>query len=348
MLFGIPALLVVGASWCLVGVVYGRAPKEGIDTKLVQLCSALVSVTCSITIALFFVRPDFDACPKNVMYLALASYFFSGIFNYAGVQAMAEGMKYGPNGAVWGIMQSALVFPFLVGIFFFGEPLTIFRGSGLICLVVALIFFAKAKNAKAGTNENYSPKWRYFALLSLAVISIQQNLSTIPSYFEEARNVSPVLRAMAGVAGSLIASAVRLGIVGYKDGDELKKVFSGLKNWHLYLYVFGMQFFSLIFAYTLFYPGMDAMGKAGAASICYPMMVGSCIVSFTLYAVFGLKEKLTWTQGVALIFCAIGLAGLCFPKEFGEFFLTGPVKTFANEVGGAIGAKLSALYYSVF
>ena len=50
--------------------------------------------------------------------------------------------------------------------------------------------------------------------------------------------------------------------------------------------------------------------------VCYPLMVGSCIVSFSLYSIFGLKEKATKVQIAALVLCMIGLAGLCFPKDW--------------------------------
>ena len=74
-----------------------------------------------------------------------------------------------------------------------------------------------------------------------------------------------------------------------------------------------MQFFSLIFAYTLLYPGLDAMGKAGAGAVSYPLMVGSCIVSFSLYSALRLKERISPAQLAALVLCLGGLAGLCFP-----------------------------------
>ena len=95
-----------------------------------------------------------------------------------------------------------------------------------------------------------------------------------------------------------------------------KKIFTGWKNKWLYIYTFGQQFYGLFFAYLLFYPGMDAMAEANAGAICYPLMVGSCIVSFSIFAIFGLKEKATRAQLTALLLCLLGLTGLCIPPEF--------------------------------
>ena len=51
MLFAICALLTVGASWCLVGVIYGDAPKRGIDVSFIQLMGTVVSVIAGLIIA---------------------------------------------------------------------------------------------------------------------------------------------------------------------------------------------------------------------------------------------------------------------------------------------------------
>ena len=84
-------------------------------------------------------------------------------------------------------------------------------------------------------------------------------------------------------------------------------------SWHLWKYVFALQFFSLLFAYTLQFPGMDIMAKAGLGGMCYPAMVGSCIVSFTLSSVFILKEKVRKIQLAALVLCILGLVLICLP-----------------------------------
>jgi len=49
------------------------------------------------------------------------------------------------------------------------------------------------------------------------------------------------------------------------------------------------------------------MGRNGLGMLCYPMMVGSCIVSFTLISIFYLKEKIKAVQIAALILCIGGL-----------------------------------------
>ena len=48
--FGIIAMVVVGSSWCLVGLVMGDAPKKGIEPSLVQLGGGIFSVCFSLLI----------------------------------------------------------------------------------------------------------------------------------------------------------------------------------------------------------------------------------------------------------------------------------------------------------
>ena len=198
---------------------------------------------------------------------------------------MAAGMKRGPNGAVWGIMQSALIFPFIMGILFFAQPLTWPSFFGIIFLAVALIFFSMAKNSGTPT-ENAGQSWRFYALLSFTMIAIQQSLFTIPSYMEEGRNISSIVRALATASGCFLGVFLTFAYEAWRNYKEWLGMFSCLKKPRFYLYTLGLQFFSLIFAYTLLYPGVDIMAELDAGSVSYPLMVGSCIVSFSLYSIW--------------------------------------------------------------
>ena len=198
---------------------------------------------------------------------------------------MAEGMKYGPNGAVWGIMQSALIFPFIVGVLCFAQPLTYPSFAGIILLTVALVFFALAKNGESQVTD-IKQSWRFYALLSFTMIAIQQSLFTIPSYMEEGREISSIVRALSSSSGTFLGVFITFAYDGIRNTEKWLESFTSLKKPLFYIYVFGLQFFSLIFAYTLLYPGVDIMAENGAGSVSYPLMVGSCIVSFSLYTIW--------------------------------------------------------------
>ena len=90
----------------------------------------------------------------------------------------------------------------------------------------------------------------------------------------------------------------------------MRQLWENARNPVLWKYVLAMQFFSLLFSWTLFYPGLFAMGKHGMGMACFPMMVGSCILFFTLAGIFLLKEKVRPLQVVALAMCLTGLVCL--------------------------------------
>lgn len=305
--FGIMAMVIVGSSWCLIGLVMGDAPKRGIEPSLVQLFGYSFSAFVSITVMI--ATGGIPQCSARVLLLTCGAYAVSGLMNFFMLQIMAYAMQRGPNGIIWAIIQSALIFPFLGGVVFFGVELTAFRLAGILFLLAALVLFGLTKENAGGEKKG---GWRGPAFICLAICAVQQNLTTAPSYFEEARAVNSVVRSLSMVAGGL-AGAFFYNL--YRMNPERRAQFrSNIRNMILWRYVGALQFFNLIFAYTLFYPGMNVMADAGLGGMCYPMMVGSCIISFTLSSVWLLKERIRPLQLAALAICVSGLVFLCIPK----------------------------------
>ncbi len=313
MLFGVCALLAVGASWCVVGIVFEDAPKRNVQTGLLQFVNSALSITVSGMIACMFLNLS-DSGSLPLILLTCGTYALSGMFNFMALQAMGIGMKCGPAGIVWAIMQSALIFPFLCGIFLFGQVLTIPGLAGFLLLCSALIFFARSKNQGEQKKQKTDGPWLFYAFLAFSIIAVQQCLATLPSYFPEARTVSPVLRSFGMSGGVFLAASGNILIQHFRRTKKMPEFFSGLRNPWVYLYSIAMQCFFLFFAYLFLYPGLDAMANEGAGSLSYPLMVGSCIASFSIYSLIRLKEKLMGIQIAALALCLSGLAGLCFPN----------------------------------
>ena len=309
LVFTIAGLIVVGMSWCLVGVILGRAPKDGFDTGLVLFTGSIFSVLCSTVIA--FCSGVASNAPLRVTLITLAVYLAQGVLNFFGMQSMAQGMRRGPNGVVWGITQSALVFPFTIGIVVFGTEPTVWRLSGIACLLVGLVFYAMTQGGRPESAKSLKGSWRFFAFLAFSFIAVQQTLVTTPSYFPEARQVSSILRTLAAGCGGLVGYSLLFGLRIRREGKEATKVFENYRHPRFWVYIVSLQFFGLLFAYTLLYPGMDKMAAAGAGAVSYPLMVASCIIAFTVYSFTVLKEKPTTRQILALVFCLLGLGCMC-------------------------------------
>lgn len=59
------------------------------------------------------------------------------------------------------------------------------------------------------------------------------------------------------------------------------------------------------------YPGMDTLARCGVGSLSYPLLVGSCLVGFSLYSIFILREKNSYIQYTALGCCLAGIILIC-------------------------------------
>ncbi|MBQ4329158.1 MAG: hypothetical protein IJC27_05480 [Lentisphaeria bacterium] len=302
--FGIMSMIIVGSSGCLIGFIMGDAPKRGIEPSIVQLLGFLCA--CIFSIPAMIITDGVPQCSWQITAFTCGVIGIGGFMNFFMLQIMSYAMQKGPNGVIWAVIQSALVFPFIGGIVFFDVQLTWARGFGIVCLLAALVLFAMTKD-----NANSRGGWKIPALICLLITAIQQNLTTMPSYFQEARAVGSIVRTLAASVGGL--SAALIYDLVKMDKARWQKLCSNMKNPVLWRYTVALQLFNLIFAYTLFYPGMNAMADAGLGGMSYPMMVGSCIVSFSITAVLLLKEKFTMFQFGALIICISGLVLICIP-----------------------------------
>ncbi len=299
MFFGIVALILVGLSWTVVGMVMGLAPKKGVDAAAVNFFGACVSITAGLIMAAFTEMPDISF---QTAFWSTAAYIGTGFINCIMLSLMAYSMQRGPNGVIWTAIQSAMIFPFICGMVFFDVEAKFIRIAGLMIILSGLFLSGIAKD-----NTSTGKGWKLPTLIAFLLTGIQQCITSMPSYFEEAQKISPIVRALLVAFGTLISASVIMSFFGSRKG-LLKR---NIHNKYLWIFVGSMQFFSLLFAYIFFYPGMDALAKCGMGSMSYPLMVSSCIVGFGAYSVFIIREKNTLTQYAALLCCFIGIIMIC-------------------------------------
>ena len=299
MIWGTLALVFVGLTWSVTGIVMGQAPKRGVDTSAVQFASALFGIVVSIAV-LFFL--PCKSCSAKVFLLTCGAFFLYGFLNFMMLQIMAMAMQRGPNGIIWGIIQSAVVFPFLTGIVFFGVALTPVRAAGMALLLTSLAVFGLCRSNSNGPSGK---TWKLVTFLDFLLCGIVMMVSNLPSYNPEAEAVSSVTRTMFTCIGTLCGALV-YNI--FRVGSEKSKTFLlNLRKQKLWEYVGALQGFSLVCGYFFFYNGLNALAKAGAGSIAYPLLIGSCIIGFSLYSMVFLEERPTLPQYLALATCMAGV-----------------------------------------
>ncbi len=306
LLLGILCLVIVGTTWALVGFIMGHAPKRGIDTGVIQLFGALVPFTVSAILFATGMVPVFSTSLKTGL-ITGGIYAMGGLLNYFLLQMMARAMQQGPNGIVWAIIQSGLIFPFTMGVVFFGVPLTFTRLFGLVALLCSLALFALSKdNAKVSSRN-----WLLLSFMAFLVCGIQQMVNNLPSYIPEMRDgVSNYFRTFSTACGVMTAFGL-LNFVIHKSAGFGARFQSTVKHPLFWKYVLIKQGFGLVSSYFLMYRGMDMLSKAGIGSASYPLLVGSCIVSFAVYARWVLKERNGMTQCAGLVLCIGGIIMIC-------------------------------------
>lgn len=300
--FGILAMVIQGSSSCAVGLIMGAAPKRGVDPGLVQFLGAFVSIPVSVAIMVAGnAYPQGEFWP---VFWTCASSFYTGASNFVMLLIMSSAMQTGPNGIIWAIAQSAFIFPFISSVAFFGVELTSFRLVGIIVLLISVALYGVTKD-----NSNNSGHWKLKAFICLAMCAVQQNITTLPSYYASTRGVPSVLRSICEAGAIVLCAIIYNLILMNKERATLLK--NSLKNPSFWKYVAIIQMSHLFLAYVIFYPGLNTMADNGLGGMCFPLMIGSCIVLFTLISVVFLKEKFRLLQALALTACITGLLLIC-------------------------------------
>lgn len=303
--FGILSLVIVGASWCIVGAIAGKAPKLNIQMEHLLLSGGIISMIISAIFMYLSGSAFTPDTPKAALLLTLLAFFIDGVMCYVQHVGTSKAMQHGPNGVIWALTQSAMVFPFMVGIIFYGVQLTVLRLAGIILLLTSLALFGGVKSDSGAAKG----PWKLPTLIVLIVVIIGQVSVNIPFYYKETKGISNCFCILVMMIGYIIPAFIKL-LLDKKGGfvQDMKKTFSRKEVWLCSVLLLPV---AAVIAFTLQIPGMKVMGAHGLGGMCFPLMVGSCIASFSLYSVIVLKEKLKAMELTALILCITGLVCLC-------------------------------------
>ena len=284
----------------------GGAKKHGIDSSLMQLMSSILSMVVCCVLIFLRVYPPLDVSMKAGIY-AFAAYFCVGVSGYLLNETMARAMERGPNGLVWGILQSGTVVPFIVGVLFHGIPAPLLRICGMAMILVALMLMSSDRQDNAAKNEGKS--WLFLSFMAFMICGLQQTINNEPSYSEEIRHgVHAVYRCLYMAIGSLLSAIygqLKRGLKSLQDTMQ--------QNFRLpffWLFSLGEKTIGIFGILYLTFNGMDRMARLGYGAISYPVMVVSCIAGFSLYSMLVLHEKCTWKSVSGLLCCIMGIIGL--------------------------------------
>lgn len=321
MLAGIIVTLIVGFVWMLVGVIYSRATKDKTQFNLFMINFVILYAITAFTLPLLAnleiiqqlipakympVKPLTAIAWSDLWKLALLA-APATLTGFAGFFILSFAMRKGSHSVAWGIMQSAIVLPFLTGWLILGDNVKWGNLCGMLIIIfsLAILVWGKIASGKNSANkEEKSNNTRDFLILTFVAFlctGIQQSCSLLPNkadiIFANTQPFSEAVLAWRIPIGSL-GSVITWTIVSLLA--RIKFSFSQFKNSLLYAIVVWV-------GHTLFYIAVDILSNYKLSGITYPLAVGCCIVFFSIFCIICKHEKLHWLEKVGLGILTLGL-----------------------------------------
>lgn len=282
-------LLATGLCWVGVASTVSHAAEKNLDLGHIQFASALLIALVAGCLCIFQANTNWLS-PET--WLIAFPVILAGSMNFIMLSWMKKGMRIGHAGAVWGITQSSMLCPFVMGVLFFNVQPTATRLIGIALILIGIALFSRTK--PAGNNAS-GYRWLLPTLGAFAASGAAQCMANLPSYFQ-AVPLSSTARCFVIQLGTAGAFGVYRGITGKRAVTQrtLKPI----------LLLSAMQVLSLCF---FFYNGLNLAAAAGAGSIGYPVAQGSCIFFFMLYETLFLHRKTPLSAWFAALLLCSGI-----------------------------------------
>lgn len=295
-------IVLAGICWIGIGVTVSKSSAKKWDYNIIQgLNYAGTVLFCIAAFFCFF----HDRKIAEIFSFPLLMSCIGGFANFFTYVFTARAMQKGPNGLVWGIMQSGMIGSFLMGILCFGEKATVLRLTGLFLISGGVLLMGIAKDpASSGKEQN--KKWLLFSLAAFGFVIITHCCNAIPSYFphlapgntgtEKAQDMGLLLRTFGAAFGAFLGFTLTTlpGMIRErKTGNKGEWITAGV-----------LMCLNTISGLFFFYRGLNLLAQQGCGGLGYPVAIGVCVTGFSLYSIFFLKEKFA-SVGF------FGLAGVC-------------------------------------
>ena len=285
-LSGFFLVVTAGCLWIGIGVAVSTCSARGWNYNIVQ---GLTSLGAALICAGILAGKSICTGSSGISGFGFLMCCLAGFANFYNYVLTAKAMQRGPNGLVWGIMQSGLVGTFLMGVIFFGEKPAPLRLAGLLLILCGVFVMGLAKDAKSSVRGK---SWVLFSLGALSLSMVTQCCNTLPSYFPETGENDAVSRTLGLYFGGVIGFAFTT-----LPGMVRKRDFGGRGEWGTAIVLVMMNTAASLF---FFYRGLDLLAEIGCGGLGYPLAIGVCVIGFSLYSLLILKEK----------FAPLSLAGL--------------------------------------
>ncbi|MBO5724238.1 MAG: hypothetical protein J6S58_05355 [Lentisphaeria bacterium] len=284
MLYGILTAMGTGLCWSCIGIVLSCCASRNLPLIPYSFLQAVLTGTA----ALFMV--DFQKFDLHDFLILMLFVFTAGFLNSVGQKTVHRAMEQGNHAPAWAISQSALIIPFLTGIFLFQNRGSTGQWIGTV-LIVSGILVPVLKEIK------HISGYFVYALAAFLIFGAVQTLYGIPSQLSNFKDVAG-FRSLAAACG---------GAAGWFLSAMCSK--SSLRfNRKILLIACEMVLVQLV-SLRLFFISLDTLSAASCGNIAFPLMTGANISGFAVYSIFIRREKTALLDKIG--FCMV-IAGLVF------------------------------------
>jgi uncharacterized membrane protein len=291
---GLILTILTGFAWGLVGIVFNYTIRKKIDYASLMFISSIIS---TVVVLLFFC--DYSKIQisgqETLVYKQIIAIGASSLFALLGFWLMRKAMEGGHSGVIWAIVQSSMVISAIYAIFVYHEPVTIFKAVGLIFITASMAFFAFSKGTKPQSKEHRN-NWWILSILASLFVGFSQLFTIFPSYWK-GWNSSIDLRLPLRMTTILII--VLIYVLISKAKISKKAIFAGLA-----------YAITSVTGQFLLFLSIDRMVQADCIALVYPIAVGTCVLTFSLYSIFIIKERTCKYTIAGLIIAVLGIVSL--------------------------------------
>ncbi|MDD5729278.1 MAG: hypothetical protein PHV59_12015 [Victivallales bacterium] len=288
MLLKLSLLIITGILWAGLAAVVAESSRRELNICRILPLSALFVITGIEAVCMFHdaLRGDIGKIVLQMLLLTAA-----GAGSYFMLRCVCKAMNNGNGGVIWGITQSSMVFPFIMGLILFGEPPTSLRIIGVVTILTALFLFSCAKSDKSVGSRD----WLIPALTAFVLSGISQCFSSLPSYLQ-----------LEGMTSLRRLYLTQVGIILAATADMIwqREQMRFSRDEIIAAGVFGV--FNLG-SLACFYYGLNLLADTGYASIGYPVGQGSSIVTFFVFNRIIYRKRASFTGFAALAVMIVGL-----------------------------------------
>jgi len=291
MVAGLLLAIVTGLLWAVLGTLFSTVVRRRLTViGFLQLSTFL---SAAVAWALVVRWPVLlNGSVPNLLGLAAAQ-LGSGLAGALGFFAMQRAMRTGHHGPIWTISQSAMVFPFLVGLLCWHEPVQPSGVAGICLIVTSLILLGRAQKPTT-VNEPTDRQWFAYALLTFGLFGACQVLAAIPSHWPGWTDTAQLRPAL-----YLTGSGVAYWLAGYVTAVPSRRSVGWLAVGHAA---------AVVAALCTLFLAMDRLAPHDQLKVVYPITVGVCIAAFAIYASLHARERLGWAGSLGVTAAIAGVA----------------------------------------